>query len=69
MPDPELLALLRCPRTLRPLRRSSPEEQTRLAARGVNEALVTADGAIAYRIHDGIPVLLADEAIPLDDSS
>ncbi len=32
----------------------------------VSEALVTADGKRAYRIDDGIPVLLIEEAIELD---
>ena len=45
-----LLVVLRCPRTGQKLR----EEGGRL---------VTEDGKFAYRIEDGIPVLLAEEAV------
>jgi uncharacterized protein YbaR (Trm112 family) len=44
-----LLEVVRCPRTGQKLH----EESGRL---------VTEDGRLAYRIEDGIPVLLADEA-------
>ena len=44
-----LLEMARCPRTGRKLR----------LCRG---RLITEDGKLAYRIEDGIPVLLAEEA-------
>lgn len=44
-----LLGILRCPRT-------------GLELREENGRLVTVDGKIAYRVQDGIPVLLAEEA-------
>lgn len=44
-----LLQVLRCPRTGLELR----EERGRL---------VTVDGRLAYRVEEGIPVLLAEEA-------
>lgn len=45
-----LLEVVRCPRTGRKLH----EEAGRL---------VTEDGALAYRVDNGIPVLLAEEAV------
>lgn len=45
-----LLEVLRCPRT-----------GQRLRSQG--ERLVTEDGSLAYRIENGIPVLLAEEAL------
>jgi uncharacterized protein YbaR (Trm112 family) len=45
-----LLEVVRCPRTGQKLH----EEAGRL---------VTEDGALAYRIDEGIPVLLAEEAV------
>lgn len=33
----------------------------------LEEALVTADGARIYRVRDGIPIMLADEAIVAPD--
>lgn len=35
----------------------------------VREALVTSDGKRAYRVDDGIPVLLDEEAVLLSDSA
>jgi uncharacterized protein len=32
----------------------------------IDEGLVREDGQVLYAIRDGIPVMLADEAIPLD---
>lgn len=60
---PELLALLVCPLTHQPLHIASAEGLARLR---LEAALVRADGRIAYPIRDGIPVLLPEEAIPLD---
>jgi uncharacterized protein YbaR (Trm112 family) len=45
-----LLEVARCPRTGQKLRRQ-------------DGCLVTEDGALAYRVEDGIPVLLAEEAV------
>lgn len=45
-----LLEVVRCPRTGQKLR----EEDGRL---------VTEDGVLAYRVENGIPVLLAEEAV------
>lgn len=60
---PELLALLACPLTHQPLRAATPEELARLR---LDAALVRVDGAIAYPIRDEIPLLLPEDAIPLD---
>jgi uncharacterized protein len=54
--DPRLLELLVCPLTKGPLRLD--------AARG---ELVSEQAGLAYPIRDGIPIMLADEARPLDD--
>jgi uncharacterized protein len=54
--DPSLLELLVCPLTKGPLRHD--------AARG---ELVSEQAGLAYPIRDGIPIMLADEARPLDD--
>jgi uncharacterized protein len=53
--DPRLLELLVCPLTKGPLRYD--------AARG---ELVSEQAGLAYPIRDGIPIMLADEARPLD---
>ncbi len=45
-----LLSLVRCPRT-----------GQRLVLR--DGRMVTEDGTLAYRVEDGIPVLLAEEAV------
>ncbi|MEJ5998810.1 Trm112 family protein [Corynebacterium sp. H130] len=49
--DPKLLEILVCPQDKGPLRYLEAEQKL------VNERL-----GIAYRIDDGIPVMLADEA-------
>ncbi|MDW8479304.1 MAG: hypothetical protein RML12_04990 [Xanthomonadales bacterium] len=79
--DPRLLEILRCPATRQPLRLASSGELAalnRMLAEGravpatgggpastLAAALLTADGQRAYRIEDGIPVLLPEEAIVL----
>ena len=63
--SPELLALLRCPLTMQPLRLAPPELLARLPV-PLDAALVRADGAVVYPIREGIPVLLPEEAIALD---
>ena len=77
--DRKLLDLLACPATRQPLQmldgarlRALNEaiasgtvrrQDGQTHATGVDAALVTADGRWIYRIDDGIPVLLAEEAI------
>lgn len=79
--DRKLLDLLACPATRQPLRaidaRALHDLNAAIAAGGVTRgdgapqsspvdaALVTADGRIAYRVDDGIPVLLAEESLDL----
>ncbi|GAB3728247.1 Trm112 family protein [Luteimonas pelagia] len=78
--DRKLLDILACPATRQPLdlldRRGLDALNAAIAAGGVaredgsaqsaplREALATRDRKRVYRIDDGIPVLLADEAIP-----
>jgi uncharacterized protein len=82
MIDKELLEILACPRDHTPLRLADAELLRRLnrlialrqiknqAGREVEDqvqdGLVTHDGAALYPIVDDIPVLLVEEAIPLD---
>ena len=77
--DKRLLDILCCPITREPLRLLAGNELaalnaaiaseqvrnnagTRIGA-AIPEALMTRDGRTIYRIEDGIPVMLADEAI------
>lgn len=77
----ELLELLVCPENRTPLAEADAALVKRLndaiAAGALNNrggqrveqpcdgALVRADGAMAYLVVDGIPVMLVDEAVPL----
>lgn len=77
--DQRLLSLLRCPASqasLRPLRRDELDTLNRAIAAGdvaladgqpwrtpLQAALITEDRLRIYRIEDGIPVMLADQAI------
>jgi len=77
--DPRLLDILCCPLTRLPLRALGDRELALLnqsigsgtvrcgngttVSQPIEAALVTRDGSTIYRIDDGIPVLLADEAI------
>ena len=79
--DPELLQILCCPETHQELHVAEPsqvETLNRRIAQGdllnragqpvkerLDGALVRADGRFLYPIHQGIPVLLIDEAVPL----
>ena len=78
---PELLALLVCPATHQDVALATPEELERLiqgiregevrtvagreADAALDGALVRQDGAVAYAIRDGIPVMLVDEALAI----
>ena len=79
MIDPDFLAMLVCPTTRQPLREATDAEigkvneaiaQGSVRNRGGNKvadpmraALGTEDGAWLYPIQDGIPILLAAEAV------
>jgi uncharacterized protein YbaR (Trm112 family) len=79
--DPRLLEILCCPLTRQPLQMLDGARLAALNAAiakgdvaqtdgepikaAWSEALVTANGSRAYRIDDGIPVLLAEEAVEL----
>lgn len=77
--DERLLNILRCPATGQPLAHLAKRQLEALnrlivdgnvvrddgnpVAAAITAALITADGERVYRIEDGIPVLLASEAI------
>jgi len=54
--DPRLLEILVCPLTKAPLRYDRAARE-----------LVSVEAGLAYPIRDGIPIMLVDEARPLDD--
>jgi uncharacterized protein len=54
--DPKLLELLVCPLT-----------KGRLTYDAARQELVSARAKLRFPIRDGIPILLADEALPLQD--
>jgi uncharacterized protein YbaR (Trm112 family) len=80
--DKELLEILCCPQTRQDLRLAEAQEiselnaaitrgnvvdaQGRTVKRPVEAALVRQDGKRAYPVRDGIPVLLAEEAMILE---
>lgn len=53
--DPKLLDLLVCPLTKGPLRYDRARQE-----------LISEQAGLAYPIRDGIPIMLVDEARPLD---
>ena len=82
MIDKELLEILACPETKEPVELADQElvdrvnariEQGEVKNRGgkavgekIDGGLVRADRAFLYPIRDEIPIMLIDEAIPLD---
>jgi uncharacterized protein YbaR (Trm112 family) len=82
MVDPELLAILVCPEDKTPVTLADAETLAALNARiaagtvktrggqpvtePVTEGLVRQDGKYLYPVRDDIPVMLIDEALPLD---
>jgi len=54
--DPKLLEFIVCPVTKGPLRYDEK-----------NQELISDQAKLAYPIRDGIPIMLAEEARPLDD--
>jgi uncharacterized protein YbaR (Trm112 family) len=56
--SPELLAILVCPKC-----KGALEHRV-----GPPEVLVCRACRLVYQVHDGIPVMLIDEAAPLDDA-
>jgi uncharacterized protein len=81
MIDRKLVEILRCPATREPVSIAPREQLRELNAAiaagtmqhpdgrvvetPLDAALLTADGARAYPVRDGIPIMLADEAIML----
>ena len=77
-----LLKLLRCPETRQELRLAEPSlidllnrqitagalhnRAGRLLADALEAGLVRADGKFLYPIRHGVPVMLTDEAVPLE---
>lgn len=55
--DPRLLEILVCPLTKAPLRYDRQAKE-----------LISIEAGVAYPIRDGIPIMLVDEARPLDDA-
>ncbi|NKB56198.1 MAG: Trm112 family protein [Alphaproteobacteria bacterium] len=56
--DPKLLEILVCPLTKGPLIYDSERNE-----------LISKQANLAYPIRDGIPIMLVDEARPLDDAA
>lgn len=80
--DKDLLAILACPETKEPVSLADAELVSRLNAaieagalssrdgnkieRSLDAALVRQDGKVAYAVRGGIPIMLIDESIQLD---
>jgi uncharacterized protein len=82
MISPDLLEILVCPETRQPLSVADASLVARLNARiekgelknragekiseKIEGGLVRSDGKFAYAVRSGIPIMLVDEAIPLN---
>ena len=82
MIDKELLEILACPETKEPVQLAEAELITKLNSRiergelknragktlenAIDGGLIREDGAYLYPIEDEIPIMLIDEAIPLN---
>ena len=75
--DPEYLSILMCPKTRGTLRLATDAEILDINQKikagvvsgdALEAGLVSECGSFLYPIRDGIPVLLADEALPLGAS-
>lgn len=55
---PELLDILVCPKSKAPLE----------YVEGPPEVLICRESKLVYRVEDGIPIMLIEEAQPLDES-
>ena len=69
--DSQFVGLLRCPVSHSPLEEASLEQLARLGlpleqCPGWDGALLRTDGRGAYPLRKGIPVLLAEELVPLN---
>ncbi len=69
--DSQFVALLRCPASRSPLEEASLERLARLGltqeqCAGWDAGLLRTDGRGAYPLRKGIPVLLAEELLPLN---
>jgi uncharacterized protein YbaR (Trm112 family) len=53
--DPKLLNILVCPKTRTPLRFDAETNQ-----------LISKEASLAYPIREGVPILLLEEATPID---
>jgi uncharacterized protein YbaR (Trm112 family) len=79
--DPQLVEILVCPETRRPVRLASVDELARVNAgvrsgtlrnrgggkveRELSEALIREDGRVVFPVDDGIPSMLIEESIPI----
>ncbi len=65
--SPNVLALLKCPRTKQALHLATPEEQEKWQALddSAEGFLVSEDGSIAYPIDEGFPILLLERALEI----
>jgi len=82
--DPELLEILACPENKTPVHLATPDEVDALNARiraggvrnrggdpaeEIDAGLIREDGQFLYAIRDEIPIMLIDEAIPLESAA